>query len=426
MAIAETGSRARSSSAYKIAWGLAAIFYFLEYVSRSAPAVMIPELKSAFQVDAVGISAIIGSYYYTYSVTSLAAGAALDRLGAKASVPLGAAILGLGCLIFIAPVPIEGEVGRLLQGAGSAFAFTGAVFLATHGFSGAVLATAIGFTQCFGMLGGSAGQFVVGPLIHGVLDWKGFWIACAIACFATAAALFVATPTERKDSGASPGILEPFKIVFRNPQSYLCGIIAGLLFVPTTVGDMIWGVAFFQQDKGFNFGDAVSVASMVPLGWALGCPILGWFADYIGRRKVALVLGAAIMLAAVAIIAFAPNHVATYIGMLALGIGSGAAMIPYTIIKEVNPDHVKGSAIGVINFITFGVTAVVGPVFAKTIGRGLSTNTDHMEHFKEAAWFWALTIALSMILSLFLRETGRAGKTAFAEPTDVRRSSKSM
>ena len=31
-------------------------------------------------------------------------------------------------------------------------------------------------------------------------------------------------------------------------------------------------------------------------------------------------------------------------------------MIPYTMIKEGNPDEVKGSATGGINFITFGVT----------------------------------------------------------------------
>jgi len=48
--------------------------------------------------------------------------------------------------------------------------FTGAVYLATHGFPARYLATAIGFTQCFGMLGGAAGQFAVAPLIHADLE----------------------------------------------------------------------------------------------------------------------------------------------------------------------------------------------------------------------------------------------------------------
>ena len=94
--------------------------------------------------------------------------------------------------------------------------------------------------------------------------------------------------------------------------------------------------------------------------------------------------------------------------MLILGIGSGAAMIPYSIIKEVNPDQVKGSATGVMNFLTFSVTAVVSPIFARLLGGSLASNPDHAVHFREAAWFWATIVALSMGVALALRETGSA------------------
>jgi hypothetical protein len=58
--------------------------------------------------------------------------------------------------------------------------------------------------------------------------------------------------------------LRPYSIVFRNLQSSLCGIVAGLLFVPTTIGDMTWGVAFFQRDRMFSYHDAVVTGSLVP------------------------------------------------------------------------------------------------------------------------------------------------------------------
>src|SRR6266436_9190341 len=77
---AASGSRIR---AFQFAWGLALCFYFLEYASRSAPAVMIQQLSVAFGTTAIGVSAILGTYYYTYSTASLIAGAALDRVGAK-------------------------------------------------------------------------------------------------------------------------------------------------------------------------------------------------------------------------------------------------------------------------------------------------------------------------------------------------------
>jgi len=247
------------AKAYAIAWGLASVFYFLEYASRSAPAVMMPELTQAFGVSvlglsgilglyyytysttSLGLSGILGLYYYTYSTTSLVAGVLLDRWGAKYVVPMGMVLLALGCILFAIPKDSVGSAGRLLQGAGSAFAFTGAVYLASHGFSAKRLATAIGFTQCFGMLGGSMGQIAVGPLIHGVVTVTTFWIGLGVIVLIVAGALFAMTPKEQAVGNSAPhgNFLAPYKIVFSNPQSYLCGLVSGLLFTPTTIGDMV-------------------------------------------------------------------------------------------------------------------------------------------------------------------------------------------
>jgi len=41
-------------------------------------------------------------------------------------------------------------------------------------------------------------------------------------------------------------------LVFRNPQPILCGIIAGLMFIPTTIFDMVWGVRYLQDALGLE------------------------------------------------------------------------------------------------------------------------------------------------------------------------------
>ena len=397
---------------FVIAWAFTVVFYFLEYAVRSCPAVMIPELESSFHTTALGISAILGAYYYTYSTMSLVAGAALDHLGAKRTVPVGAAILGIGCLFFSAAAMSAGDVGRLLQGAGSAFAFTGAVYLAAHGFSARYLATAIGLTQCVGMLGGSAGQFVVGPMIEHGLGVHTLWVGLGIIILVNSLLLYVATPKEQFGPHAKEGgfssILKPYKIVFSNPQSYLCGMIAGLLFAPTTIGDMIWGVASFQKDLQFSYHDAVVVASMVPLGWVFGCPLLGWLSDRIGRRKPVITGSAVFMILAAAQIAFKPVPIPVHVAMFLFGVASGAAMIPYSVIKEVNPDSVKGSATGGINFLVFGITAFLGPVYAKHVGKGIGNSMNLHLHFQNGAVFWMVCCAAAIVVSFFLRETGPA------------------
>jgi MFS family permease len=400
--------------AFILAWALGCCFYFMEYVVRSSPAVMISNLAARLDATPLVVSGILGAYYYTYSVTSLIAGVALDRAGAKYPVSIGIGILALGCLLFALPSWLPEETGRLCQGAGSAFAFTGCVYLASHGFSPKTMATAIGMTQCIGMLGGSAGQFVVGPMIHhGVSVWS-FWVACAIICAGIGLGLLEVIPRETKiphPGSALSSIITPYKTVFSNSQSWLSGLISGLLFAPTTIFAMTWGVAFFQQDLKFPYEKAVLISSLVPLGWVIGCPLLGWISDSTGLRKPTLSGGIVLMLASFSALILASDTIPPATSALIFGIASGAAMIPYTIIKEANPEQVKGSATGGQNFLTFSVTALLGPWFAAWYGKTLTTAPDPGSHFRSAGIFFLIAMAIALGISLVIHETGHKKST---------------
>jgi len=401
---------------FVIAWFFCVVFYFMQYALRSAPGVMMPELSAAFARDVVGVSALVGLYYYSYSLFSIVIGAALDRLGGKAVIPGGIVMVAVGAALFGLGSVETAQIGRLLQGAGSACAFIGATYLATRGFPPRYLATAIGFTQCFGMLGGAAGQFAVGRLIHGVITWQQFWWVSGLAILVIAVLVLVATPKDHDGTVASRGswltMFTPYKEVLSNPQSYLCGFCAGLLFLPTTIGDMIWGIPFLHTGLHVSYAEAVNRASMVPLGWVIGCPLLGYLADRLGQRKPVLIGGALLMLVSGAGIFFLPTGVAPpYILGLLLGIGSGAAMLPYTVIKEVNSDNVKGSATGAINFLVFTFSACLTPLYGKLLAHISGGGTMDMAVFR-AAGVWLLGgIVIAIVLALFLRETGPRGRT---------------
>jgi len=397
---------------FVVAWLFCALFYFVQYALRSAPGVMMPELTQAFGRDVVAVSALVGLYYYTYSIFSIIAGAALDRLGAKYVIPAGILMVAIGAALFGMGELQVAQIGRLLQGAGSACAFIGAVYLATHGFPPRYLATAVGFTQCFGMMGGFAGQFAVGPIIHGTILWQQFWFIAAGCLVVIAILVMSMTPKghDPRPAGSSDSlgsVFTPYKKVLSNPQSWLCGFTAGLLFLPTTIGDMIWGVPFLRDGLAVGYTEAVNRSSMIPLGWVIGCPLLGYLSDRIGRRKPVLIGGALLMLTASAAILYLPAAIAPpYLFGLLLGIGSGAAMIPYSIIKEVNADNVKGSATGAINFLVFTFSALLTPLFGYLLARLAMGNALTLPVFQAAGACLLGGIVLAIVLALLLRETG--------------------
>jgi len=399
-----------------VAWLLVAVYYFYQYALRSAPSVMMPQLSEAFAVNALGVSAIVGMFYYAYSPFSLVAGAALDRFGARRVIPIGAALVGIGAILFGTGNVAAANVGRFLQGAGGVFALVGAVYLVTRNFPAAQAASFIGATQMFGMAGGSAGQFGVGPLISRGLPWGQFWIYAGLLGLAISGCLFAFLPSEERKQGTGTGGLKamvvPLGKVFANPQSIICGLISGLLFIPTTIFSMTWGVRFLQEARDREYESAVMLAATVPIGWMIGCPLLGFISDRLGRRKPMIFDSTLVLLGMLAWVLFGNPAVlrGPVVGIL-MGIASGAAMIPYTVIKEANPPELGGSATGVINFLNFTFSALLGPVFGSRLVRASAgADTISLEQFQ--AGFRPLLggIFLALILTFLLKETGTAAR----------------
>ena len=244
-----------------------------------------------------------------------------------------------------------------------------------------------------------------------------------VAGLAIGAILFFLLPTEErreKKSGGLKDSIDAFRCVFKNPQSILCGLIAGLIFIPTTIFDMIWGVRYLQEAHGFDYASAVMHSAMVPVGWIIGCPLVGFISDRIGRRKPVIIAGAAVLMVCLAWILFGRTGVFPRysVGLLA-GMASGVAMLPYTVIKEANPPQFGGTATGVINFLNFTFSALLGPVFAWIL-HYLSGGAAQMEseHYQPAFAPLLGGIAFAIILTLFLNETGSAARGSSLEVKD--------
>ena len=170
---------------------------------------------------------------------------------------------------------------------------------------------------------------------------------------------------------------------------------------------MIWGVDFLEQAGHLTHGQATVACALVPIGWAIGCPLFGWLADKFEKRIPVLAGGAVVMILCLLQLAFLPHLMGPGMSLFFMGVGSGAAMLPYSTIKEVNPDKVKGSATGAINFLVFGVTSLLSPVFTHLFASKLDMAVNKNAIFQQSCFFFIIAIGIAIFLCTFLRETGK-------------------
>ena len=89
-------------------------------------------------------------------------------------------------------------------------------------------------------------------------------------------------------------------------------------------------------------------------------------------------------------------------------------MLPYSVIKEANPPQMGGTATGVVNFLNFTFSALLGPVFGWILLR--VSRGAHMElaHYQMAFAPLLVGVVIAIVLALILKETGPAVRRAQA------------
>ena len=77
-------------------------------------------------------------------------------------------------------------------------------------------------------------------------------------------------------------------------------------------------------------------------------------------------------------------------------------------IKELNPDHAKGSATGAMNFLVFVLSALIAPLYGWWLQKLADGGPLTLDVFSKSGDLYVAAIVLATILALLLKETGSA------------------
>lgn len=407
-----------TTAASWLIWLIAALFYFYEYILRSAPSVMIPQLSDFFRTNAAGIGFLIGFYYYSYAPLQLAAGTLLDRFGAQFVMPFAVLVCPIGCILFLSPNFYLASSGRFLIGAGSAFAFTGIIYIAANWIPKKNHALAIGATQTLGMLGGITGQAGVAMLLPH-LKWQSIWEILAGMGLILFIILLMAIPGQpnqlRAAQRQSGGLIRNLWLTLKNPTIWLCGCLGGFIFSPTIIFVLLWGPSFFVRAYPISRLQSAVMSTIVLFGWAVGSPLMGLLADKLQKRKLILQVCSAIILVLFLLITY--THILSIteimIAMFLLGLFSGAQILCFAIAKDANPEFIRGSTIGTTNFLVFIWAAILTPLSGTLLNyfhkKGVMGYT--LNEYRQALSIVIICLLLAIVLAVFLPRDNHSKNT---------------
>lgn len=413
---------AQGSSFYPwIIWSLGAAFFLSEYFARIAPGIMVPELMSAFRVNALSLGSLSAIFYAAYLFMQMPVGTLVDKFGPHRLLTITAAVCALGCFLFASADYLGlAKIGRFMMGFGASFAFVGTLKLATIWFCPTRFGLLSGLTQALGMVGAAVAAGPLAILVHHI-GWRNtMWlIGLILLLLAILIGLIVRdqpkTSMIRASSQTDKKLTfwEAFFTVLRNPQSWLNAIYAGLVYAPTAAFAELWGVSYLTRVYAIERTVAANAVSCIFIGLAIGCPIAGWFSDRIRRRRPVMLATAIVSLLFMSCALYIPHLSVTvlFILLFLYGIANAGFATSYALAGEINPRRVAGTSLGFANM----ASVLVGACFQPIIGWFLDMQWDGQmvngaavyspEAFRQAMMALPICLALGVIVTFFVKET---------------------
>jgi len=362
---------------------------------------------------------VAADYFYSYAGLMLPAGLLVDAYGVRRVMAIGGVVMGAGAVLMGAATSVPAlYAGRLLVGAGAAPAFVGTLKIAAAWFPAERFGFLAALTATVGVLGALVSTLPLAALVA-LVGWRGaFW---GVGLVTLAGAALCALGVRDRPPGAvaaargdTPRVVAGALRVLRNPHTWP-PFLAFFCFYSVAGNQMLWMVPFLRDVYGLPLGSAAFYATATSLALLLAAPCIGFASDRLLGRRKALLLAlasaqAALWLVFVATLGALPLPV-FYALLFAMGLAGAAFVLVWPIGREVNPPHLDGVAVAVVNLGGFlGAALTQGPIGAVLDARWTGALAEGARRYPVEAYRDAFTICAALAvaaacLTLLMRET---------------------
>jgi nitrate/nitrite transporter NarK len=402
-----------------VMWAIPVFLFLIGFFHRAAPGVIARDIMQSFEATGATLGLLAASYFYSCATLMVPAGLLLDSFGARRVLTAGGAVMGIGALVMggATATPML-FTGRLRVGAGASATFIGTLKIAAAWFPPVRFGLLAALSATVGVFGALVSTLPLAALVARV-GWRGAFWAVGLVTLAGAALCLVVV--RDRPAGAEAAAAPPFATVIggmaqvlRNPHTWPPFLVFFCLY--TVAGNqMLWTVPYLRDAYGLGLTESAFYAMATSLALLVAAPLTGFASDrLVGRRKAmcAALSGAQFGLWVVFVGTLGALPLPLVHALLfGLGLAGGAFVLVWPIGREVNPPHLDGLAVAVVNFGGFlGAALTQGPIGAVRDARWAGTLIDGarrypVEAYRDGFGVCAAFAAAATLLCLLMRET---------------------
>ncbi|HMK64568.1 MAG TPA: MFS transporter [Thermodesulfobacteriota bacterium] len=362
--------------------GILGLLYFLACLHRISPTIIARDLIQEFGADATALGLMASAYFYLYAAIQPPVGFLSDTLGPRRVVTLFTLIACLGCLVFgLAPSMFIAGLGRALIGIGVGGIFIPGLKIFAHWFRPKEFA---GVTGLFLALGNAGNLSASLPLTYLVLliGWRSSFLGIAALSLILGISGWLILRDRPEDKGWPPITTYPqigqddkttkvsagdrLRLIFQNSEFWLITLSYFFYGGPGLTFQGLWVIPYLTDIYGYTRLQAGGLLMVLPLGFIAGAPLIGFLADHLAiTRKWVLVFSLMASLSCWLVFFLTGGKPHPYFLMplfFVMGLfGGGALSLYMTMIKEIFPIELTGTAIGLMNPAAFLATALFQP-----------------------------------------------------------------
>ncbi|NNM60282.1 MAG: MFS transporter [Legionellales bacterium] len=353
-----------------LVFAIGAVFYSYEFLLRILPSVMTTQLMATHHITTAGLGYLASIYYIIYTAMQTPVGLLIDWYGPRRLLLFASAICTIGSFCFASTTSLFcAALGRFLIGFGSAFGFVGVLRLASLWLPSHRFALATGLVTTLGMIGGILGDVVLSHLVN----TAGWHVAVMLSAWLGIATMglicFIPKSNPHTFSTRLPHrqwrhLYRELLIILKMPIIWLNAVVGSLLYLPLAIFGELWGVSYLQTVQQISPFDATLAISFLMWGWAIGAPLVGWFADKTGSRyRVVLGLSSASLFFTLYILnTHFSSNITLFTGLFLLGVLCSNQVLIMVIARDNCPAHMLATGLAVTNMIIMGGGIVFQPL----------------------------------------------------------------